>query len=200
LLDPFRVLNGDTGSTHVARPKLLAAEKKFDSGELGVLTWYLMLAQRLPLQQALAAADGWGGDAYVAYTDAGTTCARMTYVGRSPADTERMDGALQAWVAAGPGSAASVRRVGNEVHFQSCDPGAAAYVGADDSQEAIGLVSTRTQIADAVMRSGASHTRARCLAGRLVETYTLAQLTDPTFGANDPTIQGDIRQMAAGCR
>ncbi len=200
LLDPFRVLNGDTGSAHVARPKLLAAEKKFDSGELGVLTWYLMLAQRLPLQQALAAADGWGGDAYVAYTHAGDTCARMTYAGRSPADTARMDSALQAWVAAGPGSVASVDRVGNEVRFQSCDPGAAAQVGTDDSQEAIGLVSTRTQIGDAVMRSGASHTQARCLAGRLVETYTLSQLNDPTFGANDPTVQGRIQQMAADCR
>ncbi len=105
-----------------------------------MLTWYLMLAERLPLPQALAAADGWGGDAYVAFTESGNTCARMTYAGRTAADTARMDGALQAWVAAGPGSAASVTRVGNEVRFQSCDPGETAQVGADDSQEAIGLV------------------------------------------------------------
>ena len=200
LLDPFRVLNADTGSAHVAPPTLSAAEKKFDSGELGVLTWYLMLAERLPLPQALAAADGWGGDAYVAFTESGNTCARMTYAGRTAADTARMDGALQAWVAAGPGSAASVTRVGNEVRFQSCDPGETAQVGADDSQEAIGLVAARTQIGDEVMRSGASHTQARCLAGRMVETYALSQLTDPTFGQNDPTIQTQLQQMAAFCR
>ncbi len=200
LLDPFRVLNGDTDSSHVNPPKLLANEKKFDSGELGVLTWYLMLAQRLPLQQALAAADGWGGDAYVAYTDAGNTCARMTYAGRTPADTARMAGALQTWVTAGPGSAASVTRVGDEVHFQSCDPGTTAQVGSDDSQEAIGLLTVRTQIGNAVMRSGGSGSQARCLAGRMVETYTLSQLTDPTFGQNDPTIQADLQQIAAACR
>ena len=200
LLDPFRVLNGDTGSAHVDQPKLSAAEKKFDSGELGVLTWYLMLAERLPLPQALAAADGWGGDAYAAFTDSGNTCARMTYAGRSAADTARMDVALQAWVAAGPGSAASVTRVGNEVHFESCDPGAGAQVGADASQQAIGLVTVRTQIGDAVMRSGASHTQARCLAGRMVETYALSELTDPTFGQNDPTIQTHLQEMAAACR
>jgi hypothetical protein len=200
LLDPFRVLNADTGSTRVALPTLSAAEKKFDSGELGVLTWYLMLAERLPLPQALAAADGWGGDAYVAFTDAGSTCARMAYVGRTAADTARMDGALQAWVAAGPGSAALVSRVGNEVRFQSCDPGETAQVGADDSQQAIGLVTARTQIGDEVMRSGASHTQARCLAGRMVETYALSQLTDPNFGQNDPTIQTQLQEMAAFCR
>jgi hypothetical protein len=200
LLDPFRVLDGDTGSSHVTPPQLLASEKRFDSGELGVLTWYLMLAQRLPLQQALAAADGWGGDAYVGYTHAGNTCARMAYVGRSAADTARMAGALQAWVVAGPGSAASVTRVGDAVHFQSCDPGTSAQAGADDSQEAIGLLAVRTQIGDAVMRSGATRTQARCLAGRMAQTYTLSQLTDPTFGQDDLSIQADLQEMGAACR
>ena len=85
LLDPFEVLAGDTDATKVDVPKLEDGEKKFDSGELGVLTWYLMLAERLPLLDALEAADGWGGDAYVAFERDGDSCARMTYVG----DTRR---------------------------------------------------------------------------------------------------------------
>jgi len=52
LLDPFKVLDGDTGAEKVAVPKLADGEKKFDSGEFGVLTWYFMLAERLPLQEA----------------------------------------------------------------------------------------------------------------------------------------------------
>jgi hypothetical protein len=124
----------------------------------------------------------------------------MAYVGRSAADIARMAGALQAWVVAGPGPAASVTRVRDAVHFQSCDPGTSAQAGADDSQEAIGLLTVRTQIGDAVMRSGASRTQARCLAGRMAQTYTLSQLTDPTFGQNDLSIQADLQEMGAACR
>ena len=71
-------------------PKLADGEKKFDSGEFGVLTWYFMLAERLPLQEALAAADGWGGDSYVAFQRGDQTCARLSYEGETSQDTTRM--------------------------------------------------------------------------------------------------------------
>ena len=41
---------------------------------------------------------------------------------------------------------------------------------------------------------------ARCIAGRLVDTYTVAQLSDPTFGTNDPGVTANIQRIAAGCR
>ena len=168
LLDPFRVLAGRTAATRVAVPKLQAGEKKFESGELGVLTWYVTLAQRLPLPEALAAADGWGGDAYVGYQHDGTTCVRAAYTGRTPADTARMYSALQGWQAAGASATATVSRDGDVVRFQSCDPGDAADVGNDDAQDAIdpgrgpGRPRDRTSCARAFPQAGA-----RCMAGRM---------------------------------
>jgi hypothetical protein len=82
LLDPLRVLTGDTGAEQVDLPEIEDGEKALDSsGEFGVLTWYLMLAERLPLKTALATADGWGGDAHVAFTRDGASCMRASYEG-----------------------------------------------------------------------------------------------------------------------
>jgi len=198
LLDPFRVLAGGTTATRVDVPKLRAGERTFDSGELGVLTWYVMLAQRLPLPQALAAADGWGGDAYVGFQHDGTTCVRAAFTGRTPADTARMYAALQGWHATASGTSASVTRAGDVVGLQSCDPRAAADVGKDDSQEAIALAAVRTGLGDGLMRSGLPQAGARCMAGRMAETYTVAQLSDPSFG-QDASVQGRLRQFAAEC-
>ncbi len=122
LLDPFRVLTRSTSAAKVALPTLQAREKRFEYGELGVLTWYVTLAQRLPLPQALAAADGWGGDAYVGYQHDGTTCIRAAYTGRTPADSTRMYTALQGWRAAAPGAGALVSRSGDVVRLPVLRP------------------------------------------------------------------------------
>jgi hypothetical protein len=199
LLDPFQVLAGRTNATKVDVPKLRAGEKKFDSGELGVLTWYFMLAERLPLRDALAAADGWGGDAYVAFEHAGDSCARATYVGDTPRDTSQMFSALRRWVAAAPGSPADVSRQGDTVRFDSCDPGKAAHVGKDASVNAAELVAVRTDLGIDMMHSGASKKRARCLSGRLVGAFSISQLTNPRFGVGDPAIAARLQQIGAGC-
>ncbi len=166
LLDPFRVLAGRTGATRVAVPKLQSGDKRFESGELGVLTWYVTLAQRLPLPQALAAADGWGGDAYVGYQHDGTTCLRAALTGRTAADTARLYSALQGWRAAGASSAATVSRDGDLIRFQSCDPGDAADVGNDDAQDAVTLAAVRAGLGIGAVRSGVPQAAAHCLAGQ----------------------------------
>jgi hypothetical protein len=199
LLDPFEVLAGHTSADKVDVPGVRAGEEKFDSGELGVLTWYLMLAERLPLRDALAAADGWGGDAYVAFERHGESCVRTTYRGRTKVAGKHMFSALRRWGAA-PGSPAEVRRTGATVSFESCDPGTAANVGKDASKDAVGLVATRTNLGVALLRSGAPEASAHCLSGRLVRAFSVKQLTDPTFGANDPAVRTRIQQLAAGCR
>ncbi len=199
LLDPFQVLAGDLAVTKVEAPKVGGGEKEFDSGEFGVLTWYLMLAERLPLLDALAAADGWGGDAYVAFERDGLSCARMSYAGRTPQDTTRMYAALRRWVGAAPGTTATVSRGGDVVRVESCDPGKAAGPGKDVSQRAVGLLTVRTSLGVAIMRSGAPEKSARCLAGRLVQTFPMSRLIDPKFGSGDPAVVARVRRLAAGC-
>ena len=199
LLDPFRVLAADTDSRKVALPQLQKGEKKFDSGEFGVLTWYLMLAERLPLKQALTAVDGWAGDAYVAFERDGRTCARMNYVGKTAQDSARMYAALRRWDAAAPGSPATVSRHAGVLQLESCDPGRTAQVGHDASQRAISLAVTRTYLGVGILSSGVPAETARCMAGRLVFAFPISKLADPTFGAGDPAVLARVQRVTAGC-
>jgi hypothetical protein len=199
LLDPFESLSRDN-ATKVDVPKLNGGEKKFDSGEFGVVTWYLMLAERLPLLDALAAADGWGGDAYVGFKSDGNACARMAYVGDTPQDTKQMFSALRRWSAAAPGAPSKVSRAGDRVRFETCDPGKATKVGKNASEDAVGLVLTRTSIGVGLLRADVPKKMARCLADRLVYEFPVAKLVDPKFGAGDPAVAARISQLAAACR
>jgi hypothetical protein len=200
LLDPFEVITGNTDAEKVEVPELEDGEKKFDSGEFGVLTWYLMLAERLPLQDALKAVDGWGGDAYVGFERGDATCARLAYVGDTAQDTTRMLSALQRWTADSPGSTAHVTRDGKQVRLESCDPGTTAHGGKDASENAILLVAVRSSIGIGLLAGGMQKSVAGCLAGKLSEEYPVSKLTDPKFGANDPAVTARVQQLAAGCR
>ncbi len=200
LLDPFRVLAEETAARDLKTPATRRGEEEFDSGEVGALTWYFMLAERLPLLDALAAADGWGGDSYVAYEKAGRPCVRLAYAGATRADTDRMLSAVRRWIAAAPSSSATVSTGGGGLRFESCDPGKAAAGGNDMSAEAVDLVSVRTGLGAALLKAGATTAVARCVAGRLVETYSVSQLSDPAFGTGNAAVQARVQQLAAGCR
>jgi len=200
LLDPFQVLADDLGAAKVAVPAVREGEKKLESGELGTLTWYFMLAERIPLPGALSIADGWGGDAYVDFTRAGVTCVRIAYRGDTAQDTDLMLSGLRRWVAAAPGSPASVTVSGDQLDFESCDPGAAVNAGKDVSENALALAVSRTNIGIGLIKAKVPETVARCLADKLVRTYSIPQLSNPKFGAGDPAVQARIRQLALACR
>jgi hypothetical protein len=201
LLDPLRVLAGDVEGRPVEVPQLDRGDKKWDSGEFGAVFWYLMLAERLPLNDALKAVDGWGGDAYVSFEHAGTTCARATYVGTDAAATGRMESALTRWAAAAPGSPATVTRVDGAVHFEACDPGASAASGNDASSDAITLVSVRNQLALSFVKAGAPVDEAQCVVARLLDTYTLAEMTatNQEFAARHPDAKALTETFIRAC-
>ena len=199
LLDPFQAQSSQK-TAEVDVPELEDGEKKFDSGEFGALAWYLMLSERLPLQDALTTVDGWGGDSYVGFERKGNYCARLAYKGDTSQDTKRMLSALRRWGAAAPGSPTKVSGVGNLVRFDTCDPGKTAKVGKDASADAVNLVTTRTSIGLGMMRMDVPKRMARCVAGGLVQTYPVSQLVDPKFGANDPAVQAKLGELAADCR
>jgi hypothetical protein len=200
LIDPLKAFAGKPHTIDIAVPKLADGEKKIDSGQLGSLMWYFMLAERLPLQQALAAADGRGGDGYVSFTRNDTVCVRSTYEGATSAGTSRMRSALRRWVAAAPGAPAKVTLDGKLVHFESCDPGKAADVGNDASDQAVNLLLTRAYIGAGWLRRGISNSKAQCLADRMTQEFSVSQLNDPTFGLNDPSLKARALRLGASCR
>ena len=122
-LDPWTLVADHQGFLTVPKPEVPDGAKSFDDGAFGALTWLMVLSERLPAQQALTAADGWGGDYYAAYERDGVTCVTVDFRGDTPEDLAQMQTALLAWAAKGPKGSVSVTRQQATVEFTSCDPG-----------------------------------------------------------------------------
>jgi hypothetical protein len=68
-----------------------------DQGSFGQLTLTLTLASAVDRQTAREAADGWGGDAYVAWDEEDRTCVRTAFRMDTPADLDELADAWEAW-------------------------------------------------------------------------------------------------------
>lgn len=200
LLDPLKGLTQKGDTVDVDAPKVADGEKKIDSGGFGALTWYLMLAERLPLLDALTAVSGRGGDGYLSFRRDDNVCVRAEYAGANAAATDDMLSALQRWVAAAPGSPAKVSRDGEQLTFESCDPGKTADVGKDTSDQAINLVLTRNYLGITFVRQGLPTSKARCLADKLTHTFSVARLNDPKFWADMGRDQERAARIGSSCR
>jgi hypothetical protein len=199
LVDPFRLWEHRSTPAAVPVPTLHSGEKKVASGQLGALAWYFVLSARLDPTQALRTVDGWDGDSYVEYQSAGHTCVRADYQARTPHDAAAMSAALDGWKRAAPGSTASARRVGTlHVAVETCDPGTAVS-GLHDLGPAVGLVVTRTALGLQLMRSGLPPGVSRCIAGGIVQTYPLAELTDPGFAQSHPAAPTTVQRIETRC-
>ena len=102
--------NPPTTTEHVLRPdKYLAGEPAvaverpqadgpvIDEGTVGEWDLYLLLAGQLGEQRAITAADGWGGDRFVAWEDGDRACLRATFVMDTVGDLGEVAEALEAW-------------------------------------------------------------------------------------------------------
>ena len=148
LFDPLSYFDGDAPQ-EVDTPEVPRGADRFgEASELGAITLFEMLSERLDLLTALDAADGWGGDMSVAYRDGDRTCVRADLVGDSPDDTAEILVALQMWADAGPAGVATVEMDGDLVALEACVPpsgdDAAAPTGA--AFYALGVVAARSQL------------------------------------------------------
>lgn len=199
LLDPFQVLEGDLGAVEVEPPDLEESEEELDSGAFGALAWYLVLAERIPVLDALTVVDGWGGDAYTSYERGRQTCVRIAYTGDTRGDTDRMRRALGSWVDAGPRGKARVRRSGGEVTLESCDPGSGARLGSDSSIKALKLAASRSYLGIGLLQAGAPTPVARCISGRAVEELPLSTLSGTPSPDAAATVRRQIQRLAQEC-
>lgn len=197
VVDPFRFLDRD-GPVTVAAPGTDGNEV-LDEGDFGAITLLVMLGERLPPDDALFAALGWGGDAYVVFRGDAGTCLRAAFAGDTPEDADELAGALAAWVGAGtPGSASTVRD-GDLVHLESCDPGAGAQPPppTEGAFGALELAGFRMFLALDALRGGAEVGQAACFADGVLRAVApeALQAEEPPPGAID-----DISAVVAGCR
>jgi len=200
VFDPFEYIDGE-GPAAVAGPETDGAEA-YDEGDFGAVSLMVVLAERIDPRLALAAATGWGGDAYAVFPRDGRTCFRMNVTGDTPEDTAELADAFTAWVAAAPGSSgptpnASTSQDGDVVGLESCDPGAGSAGGTGGSMAAVELAVTRSYVAAGSLDEGADADQARCFASALV-----TGLTDEELATEDPSpgVARRVAGFANACR
>ncbi len=172
-IDPRQFVH-DRGPLDVDKPSLPDGVKdELDSGDFGATEWYLMLAERIPPQDALEATDGWGGDAYVAFEQDGKTCMRLAWKGDSPTDFDEMHARARpvGRRACRPASA-TVREDGDLLRVETCDPGEGRrQPSTDRSLDALTLIEARSYLTVGGMQDGRSVDEgfdyAQCVIGKL---------------------------------
>lgn len=115
LLHPQRYLRGE-GAISVAKPA--GDGDVFDDGVVGELGLILLLTEAMPRRVALEAADGWGGDRYVAWRTGVGACARFGLVMDTPVDLKEAKSALNTW--ARMHGSATVKSLDEAIEVTAC--------------------------------------------------------------------------------
>ncbi len=155
----------------VGVPTLGKGEKRDGAADdFGALSLYFVLASRLPPAAALRAAEGWGGDRYVAFTRGADRqeCVRVAFRGDSGADTDQIATALDHWAASLPAGAATVRRARGMPTLTACDTEGTAAPDQPTLDAAVGMLASRNELVRELVDRQAPVAAARCVADRLV--------------------------------
>jgi hypothetical protein len=155
----------------VAVPKLGTGEQRDGPvDDFGALHLYLVLASRLPPATALRAAEGWGGDRYLAFTRRGgrQECVRVAFRGDSRTDTDQIGTALDRWAASLPAGAATVRRAGGRPTLTACDTEGTTAPDQPTLDAPVGTLTNRNELVREFVDDRAPVADARCVADRLV--------------------------------
>ena len=160
------------------------------SDVLGAAVLFVMLAERIPPADAMAAVDGWLGDASSSgrVRDNGRrrVCVQVRTRVATPADVVELTDALEGWKRAMPNQdliSVSKDRRRKTVLFRSCDPGAKVTVGVTgNSRDALLLPVARTHIAAGQINLGIPRDRALC-----VGTEVASRLRPEDLEAEDVT-------------
>ena len=89
-----------------------------DEGTFGQWALTLTLQELIDVDTAAVAADGWGGDSYVAWDIDGRTCVRMAFAMDSPSDLAQLEDAWRQW--AGVHGDATVQSTPERVTVTAC--------------------------------------------------------------------------------
>jgi hypothetical protein len=198
LFDPFTFLDSQPPRS-VQAQKLAQGERRIDAGDFGAVTWYVFLALRLDPHLAMAAADGWGGDSFVAFEREKKSCIRANFIGDTPADSDEMVAALDAWVKLMPPNTGSVTRDADTVTFSACDPGKIALPETrKDADILLALPLARASMAAETIREGVPRDIARCASRRVAEAFSLEELSDPDY-AGSSKAQARITELVERC-
>jgi hypothetical protein len=194
VLDPNRWL-APADVIAVADPILAGGEEAIGpSDALGAHMLYLVLAAALAPPDALAVADGWGGDRMQPYRNVdGATCVRVDIVGIDGQATQRIGEAIDTWAASRPGDAASSTRRDDQIQLDACDDGSD---GEPLSDEAAALPSLRASLVPLLIDAGVAAADAICISVELVATVPYDLLIADEVPAEDEQRVSDAMDAA----
>jgi len=200
VIDPFTYLHPQR-VVQVPAPRVKQGEQRLDTGDMGAISWYVILAGHIDPHLALGAVDGWGGDAYLTYKRRGVSCVRAAFEGDTPADTAEMEAALGQWAKARPPGAASLARLGRSVVVDSCASDQPESTNANYS-ESLALPAVRIQIEADLIADRASQGVARCAAEQVVGEFSIVRLADAMSGgpSDDPDVKAKIEAARGRCK
>jgi len=195
ILQPWRYVDGDV-PVPVDLPDPPDGVEPFDSGTLGAVDWYLMLAERLGPARALAAADAWAGDAFVAYRVNEEPCVRADLRATTPAALAGLHRALDAWARTVPALRPRITAAGDTVRLQSCAPQTGSVTVPDRTGPALAYATERSDLATALLRDGTPERAAACVATRLLRKVPVSALV---AAQASPRTKRIARQARAAC-
>lgn len=205
LLDPVAYLTDTIGPSGDDGPLTLDVPDDADvveSGAFGVVSWFLVLAERIDPFDALQAADGWAADGFVAVVDEGVVCVTARFEGDRPEDVAEMRAALNDWAATMPPDVAQVRPGDDHVEFRSCDPGPDVATGTTGRlSEALVVPSARSFFAaDFVGTVGLEIRQAGCASSSLLSAVGYERLTadDESYFRSDE-VADRVRAAIGAC-
>jgi hypothetical protein len=189
----------------VAVPKLEQGEKRDGSADdFGAMSLYLVLASRLDPKTALAAAEGWGGDRYLAFTKgaAKQECLRISFRGDTNDDTTEIADALDQWIIELPADAASLRRAKGVVTLTACDTRGTTAPTPESLDDAVGVLANRNDLVLEFLDQKTPIVGARCVADRLVVDAEIDPLlSKDTFTEAEQELVGErISQYVTACQ
>lgn len=176
VLDPWTYVDGHS-RRDVEAPEVRQGDEEVESGVLGGLTWYLLLAERVDPKLALRALDGFGGDAFVTFERGDTVCVRARFQGDTNADNAQMLAALEAWRDAMPEGTVRVERNPAAIDFESCDPGPSVAPVTGRGSTALLFPLVRSGFAVEALAAGATRTEAECAGRGVVDELSIEDLS-----------------------
>jgi hypothetical protein len=198
LVNATSFINGDDPKP-VDPPKLESGESKGrESGTLGALAWLIVLGEHGQPTDALAAVNGWGGDAYVTYEAQNRACIKTNWVGDSRAAVDAMEKALNNFVSAMPPGNAQFSNANGILTLAACDPGAGASITTGTSKDAMALVNFRAEAFKLQLSQDVPVDQAWCVADKVATTAKLSDAQQPAV-LQQPEWASKMAQYALDC-
>lgn len=177
-------------------PAAARARDVVDRGHLGAVFWYLALASRLPLNEAISAMDGWNGDSFVTTRD--TPNARPCMNAAFSATTGVLSVAFAHWRdAASPGSV-TVSSDGTAVTVTSCEPAAPVH-HVESFDRAIATLAARNALLMQANLAGMSGTRLDCLNRAYLDDLAAGTKHPRHYGGAVASGDAFLRRYAPRC-